>query len=193
MQAQRSGDFVQILWPGAENGSTLNELIPVLYSELQRMAKRLLGAEHAAPVPSTTSLVHEAYLRLAAANQLRVQDRVHFLALAANLMRRILVDHARSRGRAKRRGGAAPLPLDDALGVARERSTELVRLDDSLDALSRVDPRKARVVEMRFFGGLSVEETAQALGVAADTVVRDWRLAKAWLMREMGRASKNDS
>ena len=110
---------------------------------------------------------------------------LYLLALAATLMRRILVDHARSRGRAKRPGGT-PLPLEDAFAVARERSAELVRLDDCLKALSRVDSRKARVIEMRFFGGLSVEETALALDVSADTVVRDWRLAKVWLMREMG-------
>jgi RNA polymerase sigma-70 factor, ECF subfamily len=170
----------------AQEASSLNDLIPLLYTELRRIAKRQLCYENARATLGTTSLVHEAYLRLAAASQLRVQDRSHLLALAARLMRRILVDHARSRGRTKRSGGT-PLPFEDAFAVARERSTELVRLDDCLDALSRIDARKACVVEMRFFGGLSVEETARALDVSADTVVRDWRLSKVWLIREMRR------
>jgi RNA polymerase sigma factor (TIGR02999 family) len=169
-----------------EEASSLNDLAAVLYDELRRMAKRQLYYENAFATLGTTSLVHEVYLRLAAARQLRLQDRSHLLALAARLMRHILVDHARSRAREKRSGGT-PLPLEDAFAVARERSTELVRLDECLDALSRVHARKARVVEMRFFGGLSVEETAQALDVSADTVVRDWRLAKVWLIREMTR------
>jgi len=171
---------------GGEQATSLNELIPLLYGDLRRIAKRQLCYDNARATVGTTSLVHEAYLRLAAASELRIQDRSHLLALAARLMRRILVDHARSRGRAKRSGGT-PLPLEDAFAVARERSTELLRLDDCLEAFSRIDARKARVLEMRFFGGLSVEETAQALNVSADTVVRDWRLAKVWLMREMRR------
>jgi|SRR4051794_2924093 len=170
----------------AQDASSLNHLVPLLYTELRRIAKRQLCNEYGRSTLGTTSLVHEAYLRLAGASRLRIQDQLHLLGLAARLMRRILVDHARSRDRTKRSAGG-PLPLEDALAVARERSTELVRLDDCLDELSRIDARKARVVEMRFFGGLSVEETAGALEVSEDTVLRDWRLAKVWLTREMKR------
>jgi RNA polymerase sigma-70 factor (ECF subfamily) len=177
---------------GADAQTDLNEFIALLYAELRRMAKRQLYHENARPTLQTTSLVHEAYLRLAAARQLRIEDGSHLLALAARLMRRILVDHARSRDRAKRSSGTNLLHLEDAFEVARERSTELIRLDDCLQALARIDVRKARVVEMRFFGGLSVEETARALEVSGDTVVRDWRLARIWLMREMRRRAGHD-
>jgi RNA polymerase sigma-70 factor, ECF subfamily len=186
MDSSLPADIAELVDIAGGEKAPLNELIPLLYAELRRIAKRQLSYDKARVTVGTTSLVHEAYLRLAAASQLRLQDRSHLLALAARLMRRILVDHARSRRRAKRSGGTA-LPFEDVFAVARERSTELTRLDDCLDALSRIDVRKARVVEMRFFGGLSVEETAQALDVSADTVVRDWRLAKVWLVREMRR------
>jgi RNA polymerase sigma factor (TIGR02999 family) len=193
MDTRQSVNGAELL-PAAEarGSSTVNDLTPLLYAELRRIAKRQLRHEHAQATLATTSLVHEAYLRIASAKQVHVHDPSHLLALAARLMRRILVDHARSRSRVKRFAGASVLPLEDAFKVARDRATELVRLDDCLDALSRMDPRKARVVEMRFFGGLSVVETAQALEVSADTVVRDWRLSKLWLMREMRRKAGDD-
>jgi RNA polymerase sigma factor (TIGR02999 family) len=135
----------------------------------------------------TTALVNEAFLRLVDLRRIRWQDRAHFLALSARLMRRILVDHARSRNYQKRGGGADRLTLDEALIGSAERSADLVALDDALDDLARVDARKSQVVELRFFGGLSVEETAQALKVSAETVTRDWRLAKVWLLRQVSR------
>jgi len=132
-----------------------------------------------------TALVNEAYLRLVDARTLTLRDRAHFFALSARIMRRILVDHARARRSGKRGGLAARVTFDEALIVVAEPSQELVALDDALEALAKFDERKSRVIEMRFFGGLSVEETASVLNVSADTVMRDWRLAKAWLEREM--------
>jgi RNA polymerase sigma factor (TIGR02999 family) len=167
----------------------LNELMPLVYDELRRMAKRQLRREPEGHLLQTTSLVHEVYLRLAGASEIEWRGSQHLLALAARLMRRILVDHARSRGRAKRGAGANHLPFNDAVRFAAERSAELAHLDDALHALAQVDERKAQVVEMRFFGGMSVEETAAALAVSPDTVMRDWRLAKVWLLREMRRGA----
>ncbi len=167
----------------------LNELIPLVYDELRRMAKRQLRHEPAGYSLQTTSLIHEVYIRLAGASEIEWRGAPHLLALAARLMRRILVDHARSRGRAKRGAGAIHLPFTDAVRVAAERSAEVAHLDDALRVLAQVDERKAKVVEMRFFGGMSVEETAAALAVSPDTVMRDWRLAKVWLLREMRRGT----
>jgi RNA polymerase sigma factor (TIGR02999 family) len=133
----------------------------------------------------TTALVNEAYLRLVDLSRVQWQDRGHFFAMASRLMRRILVDHARTRRMQKRGGGQRPAPLDEALGVAVERGTDLVALDDALTMLAARDPRKAQVVEMRFFGGLSVADTAEALEVSVETVARDWRLAKLLLLREL--------
>jgi RNA polymerase sigma factor (TIGR02999 family) len=133
----------------------------------------------------TTALVNEAFLRLVDLQRIRWQDRAHFLALSARLMRRILVDHARSRSYQKRGGGAANVTLDEALVASPERGIDLVALDEALEDLARVDARKSQVVELRFFGGLSVEETAEALKVSPETVTRDWRLAKVWLLREI--------
>ena len=133
----------------------------------------------------TTALVNEAFIRLVDLRRIRWQDRAHFLALSARLMRRILVDHARSRNYRKRGGGAVDVALDDSLALSRERGADLVALDDALEGLARMDPRKGQVVELRFFGGLSVEETAEALRISPETVLRDWRLAKVWLLREV--------
>lgn len=127
----------------------------------------------------------EAYTRLIGAKPATWQDRAHFFAACAQIMRRILVDHARARRSAKRGGGVRPIPLDDALAASRERTADLVAIDEALDALSKSDARKGRVVELRFFGGLSVEETATVLGISQETVMRDWKLAKVWLMREL--------
>jgi RNA polymerase sigma-70 factor (ECF subfamily) len=134
-----------------------------------------------------TALVNEAYLKLIDVKFVNWQNRAHFLAVSARLMRRILVDHARSRGYQKRGGGAARVSFDEALIVSNERDHNLVALDDALDALAKVDERQSRVVELRYFGGLSVDETAAVLKVSPDTVMRDWRLAKAWLIRELKR------
>jgi RNA polymerase sigma-70 factor (ECF subfamily) len=133
----------------------------------------------------TTALVNEVYLRLVDCRQMNWQDRAHFLAVSARLMRRILIDSARSRGYQKRGGGALHMSLDEAPSVGNEPDTNLVALDDALKALALVDERKSKVVELRFFGGLSIEETAEALRVSVETVVRDWRLAKIWLLREL--------
>ena len=134
----------------------------------------------------TTALVNEAFIRLVDLRRIRWQDRAHFLALSASLMRRILVDHARSRNYQKRGGGAVNVALDDSLALSRERGADLVALDDALESLARMDPRKARVVELRFFAGLSLDETAAALGVSEATVTREWRRARAWLHRRLG-------
>jgi RNA polymerase sigma factor (TIGR02999 family) len=158
-----------------------------VYGELRRIAKRCLAGERAGQTLQATALVNEAYLRLVDVRQVNWQNRAHFLAMSARLMRRILVDVARSKRYQKRGGGAVKVTLDDALVAAVERAPDLVALDDALVALARVDQRKARVIELRFFGGLSVEETATVLKVSVDTVMRDWKLAKVWLLRELRR------
>jgi RNA polymerase sigma-70 factor, ECF subfamily len=163
----------------------LDELIPLVYDELHRLAHRYMVRERADGTLQTSALVNEAYLRLIDARQVPWQDRVHFFAVSSNLMRRILVDFARKRGCKKRGGGAAKVAFDDALFASPGRGTDLVALDDALKSLAEFDPRKARVIELRFFGGLTPEETAEVLAVSPDTVYRDWRLAKAWLVREL--------
>ena len=150
-----------------------------------------MAGERAGHSLQATALVNEAYLRLVDAPGVGWQDRAHFLAVAARIMRRILVDHARAKLTSKRGGGAAKVTFDDALLVAEEPRHDFVALDDALEALARFDERKSRVIELRFFGGLSVEETASVLQVGPDTVMRDWRLAKAWLQAEM-RADRSD-
>jgi RNA polymerase sigma-70 factor (ECF subfamily) len=154
---------------------------------LRRMAQRYLRRENPGNTLQPTALVHEAYLRLADVANMRWEDRAHFFAVSAQMMRRILVDAARARGTGKRGGGALHLNLNESIDGMPDRGSELIALDDALDALARLDPRKARVVEMRFFGGLSVEETAEVLKISAPSVLRDWKLARAWLMRELSR------
>jgi len=163
----------------------LQQLIPLVHEELRRVARRHMAHERAEHTLQATALVNEAYMRLVDIRQVRWQNRAHFFAMSARLMRRILVDFARSRGYQKRGGAAPKVTLDEALVVSPEPGSDLVALDEALTALAAVDPRKAQVVEMRFFGGLSVEETAEALHVSRDTVMRDWKLAKAWLLREL--------
>ncbi len=163
----------------------LEQLIPIVHGELRRIARRHMRHERADHTLQTTALINEAYVRLVDVRRMRWQDRAHFFAMAARLMRRILIDHARSRGYLKRGGGARTLSLDEAPELAGEQRTDLVALDDALKALETVDRRKSQVIELRFFGGLSVQETADVLKVSADTVMRDWRLAKAWLFREL--------
>jgi RNA polymerase sigma factor (TIGR02999 family) len=144
-----------------------------------------MAREHAGRTLQTTALVNEAYLRLVDANQVQWQNRAHFFAISAQLMRRILVDFARLRGYQKRGGNLRKVSFDEAMAVAPETDPDLIELDDALSALAEIDSRKAKVVELRFFGGLSVEETAEVLKVSPDTVMRDWRLAKVWLVREL--------
>jgi len=154
-------------------------------SELRRLARIYMARERRGHTLQVTALVNEAFVRLVDAKGLRWQDRSHFLGISARLMRRVLVDHARARGYQKRGGGARQVTLTDALLVAPERTVDVIDLDRALEALAVVDARKARVVELRFFGGLSVEETAEVLHVSNDTIKRDWRLAKLWLLREL--------
>ena len=162
----------------------LAHLMPLVYDELHALARRHLRGERPGHTLQTTALIHEAYLRLVGADA-QWEGRVHFFAVAAQMMRRILVDHARSRGRAKRGGGVAPITLEDAAIVAAEPPADLVELDEALERLSSLDPRKARVVELHYFGGLTYDETATALGVSAATVDRELRMAKAWLYHEL--------
>jgi len=165
--------------------AALEQLVPLVHDELRRVARRHMAHERAGHTLQATALVNEAYLRLIDIRQVNWQDRAHFFAMSSRLMRRILVDFARSKGYQKRGGGAQKVSLDEALIVSDEARHDLVAIDDALNALAVVDSRKAQVVEMRFFGGLSVEETAEALKVSVDTVMRDWKLAKAWLLREL--------
>ena len=186
MQAQPAQDVTAILraWTGGDD-KALDRLLPVVYQELHRTAQAYMRRERSGHTLQTSALVNEVFLRLVDIHQVEWHDRVHFLTMAAQLMRRILVDHARRRGYRKRGSGERPVPLDELAIVSPDCGSHFVEVDDALNALSRRDARKAKVVEMRFFGGLSVEETAAALNVSTQTVLRDWSLAKAWLRREM--------
>jgi len=164
----------------------LDQLMPLVYKELHRLAERYMAGERPGHTLQTTALVNEAYVRLVDIRQVRWQNRVHFFAVSAQLMRRILVEFARSRRALKRGGEVPPVSLDEALEVSPERGADLVALDDALNALAAIDLRRSRVVELRFFGGLTVEETAEVLKVSAETVMHDWKLARAWLLRELG-------
>jgi RNA polymerase sigma factor (TIGR02999 family) len=159
--------------------------MPLVYEELRRLATHYMKGERAGHTLQATALVNEAYMRLIEVRQIQWQNRAHFFAMAATLMRRILVDSARARGYQKRGGGAPMVSLDEALVVPSGPANNLVALDEALTALANVDQRKSRVVEMRYFGGLSLEETAEALHVSRDTVKRDWKMAKLWLLREL--------
>jgi RNA polymerase sigma-70 factor, ECF subfamily len=160
--------------------------VPLVYGELRRLARRRMRAENPGGTLQTTALVNEAYLRLVGVTNIAWQDRIHFFAVSAQVMRRILVDAARSRVSARRGGPAPRLNLDEDLDASPQHSRELIALDDALNVLAQIDPRKARVTELRFFGGLSVEEIAGLLKISPQSVMRDWKLAKAWLRRQMG-------
>jgi RNA polymerase sigma factor (TIGR02999 family) len=166
--------------------SALHQLVPLVESELRKLARAYMARERPGHTLQTTALVNEAFLRLVDAQRVTWQGRAHFFGIAARLMRRVLVDHARARGFQKRGGGARTVPIDETLLVSRAPDVDLFALDQVLSALTEVDDRKARVVEMRFFAGMTVEETADALGVSTDTVKRDWRVAKLWLLRALG-------
>ena len=188
MTAQGSVTGLLLAW-GKGDEAALERLVPLVERELHRIARRCMAGERAGHSLQATALVNEAYLRLIDVQHVNWQDRAHFLAMSARLMRRILVDWARSKGYQKRGGGAPKVTFDEALPITDERGTNLVALDEALEALAKFDERKSKVIELRFFGGLSVEETAEVLKVSSDTVMRDWKLAKAWLFREMGSSS----
>jgi len=171
-------------WRGGD-GAALDRLASLIYAELHRIAHRYMRDERPNHPLQTTALVHEAYMRIVDVTRVDWQSRNHFFAVSAQMMRRILVEAARRRATDKRGGNASHVALDEALVPGRDRSADLVALDDALEELAALAPRKARVVELRYFAGLSVEETAQALGVSAETVLRDWRMAKLWLRREL--------
>ena len=176
---------------GSGDAAALDQLTPLVYDELRRLARRYMRNERAGNTLQTTALVNEAYLRLVDAQRVGWQDRVHFFAVSAQMMRRILVNAARARGSAKRGGQvkrvnhSTAFNLDEIPDVSTGRDRELVAIDDALNTLAEMDPRKARVIELRFFGGLSVEETAEILKLSPQSVMRDWKLAKAWLTREL--------
>jgi RNA polymerase sigma-70 factor (ECF subfamily) len=173
----------------AGDDAALNELIPLVHDELQRIARTCMAGERPGHSLHATALVNETYLRLVDTRRVDWQNRAHFLAMSARLMRRVLVDIARSKAAVKRGADVVRVTLGAALDVAVEPGEDLVALEDALQALGQLDERKARVIELRFFGGLSVEETASVLSVSRDTVMRDWRLSKAWLLRELQQAS----
>ena len=186
MSSPSPHEITQLLRAWSEGREQAPErLMPLVYDELHRLAKVHMVHERPDHTLQTTALVHEAYLRLVDASVANWQDRAHFFAMCAQMMRRILVDWARSRHSHKRGGNLHPVQLEEALVVSPRSEIDLVGLDDALKALEAVDPRKSRVVELRFFGGLSVEETAAVLKVSVETVMRDWKLAKSWLRREL--------
>jgi RNA polymerase sigma factor (TIGR02999 family) len=173
--------------------TALDRLTPLVYDELHRLAHRYMLQEHGNHTLQTTALVNEAFLKLIDSKEIDWKDRNHFFAMSASLMRHILVDFARSRRSRKRGGDLKPVSLEPEMLASPGPDPDIARLDDALNALSGFDPRKAKVVELRFFGGLSVEETAEVLGVSVDTVKRDWRLAKDWLLREMKNRGNDES
>jgi RNA polymerase sigma-70 factor (ECF subfamily) len=175
------------------NKAALDELIPLVYSELRRLARHHIGRERPGHTLQTTALVNEAYLRLVGAEGTEFQNRVHFFAIAARLMRQILVDHARANRRVKRGGDAQRVDLETVAIVSRAPSPDLLSLNEALAELSLTDERKSRVVELRFFAGLDVQETAAALGVSQNTVIRDWAMAKAWLTRQLRALNEDGS
>ena len=186
MATSSPGAVTELLraWADGDDGA-LERLTPLVEAELRRLARGYMRRERRGHTLQTTALVNETFLRLTDARRVRWQDRAHFLGISARLMRRVLVDHARSRGSLKRGGGARRVTFDEGLLGTSEPVLDVVALDRALETLAAVDARKGRIIELRFFGGLSVEETAEVLDVSPDTVKRDWRLAKLWLLREL--------
>jgi RNA polymerase sigma-70 factor, ECF subfamily len=177
----------------AGNDRALEQLMPFVYAELHRLAGRYMAAEQYGHTLQTTALVHEVYLRLVDAKSVDWQNRAHFYAICARLMRRILIDFARSRNYQKRGGNFAHIQLEEAVTVSAVVGSELLAVDEALKQLAAVDTRKSEIVEMRFFGGLTVEEIAAALQVSSETVMRDWKLAKAWLLRELSHEERHEA
>jgi RNA polymerase sigma factor (TIGR02999 family) len=178
---------------GRGDKESLDQLMPIVYDELRRQAARYLRREKAGHTLQTTALIHEAYVRLVDQRNVQWQNRAHFFGIAAQMMRRILVDHARSKKRAKRGGSEIRVSLGDAEVAAKDQDLDVVALDEALERLARIDEQQSRVVELRFFSGLSVEETAEVMGISKSTVKRDWSMAKAWLHRELSGESLNES
>ena len=191
MPTQKEVTRLLIAW-GDGNQAAMDELMALVYDELRRLASRYMRREGQGHTLQTSALVNEAYLRLIDQKKVKWQNRAHFFGVAAQLMRRILVDHARSRSRAKRGGGAQMMSLADQRGTSREVA-EVIALDNALKDLSEMDPRKCQIVEMKFFGGLTNEETAEVLKVTSRTVEREWRKAKAWLHRAISKVAANDA
>jgi RNA polymerase sigma factor (TIGR02999 family) len=181
-----------IAWNNGD-ASALDQLTPLVQMELHHLAKRYMAGERQGHILQTTALVNEAYMRLIDWQNVEWQNRAHFFGMAAQIMRRILVDIARTQRRDKRGGGALVVSLSEAVDIAQERRPDLVALDDALQALEKLDPRQARIVELRFFAGLSLEETAEALKISFNTVRRDWSVAEAWLYRELSKGVSGDS
>lgn len=183
-----SHEVTQLLvqWSNGDQAA-LDQLMPLVYGELRQMARRYMARQNPGHTLQTTALINEAFLKLVGQQDKHFQNRAHFFGVAAKAMRHILVDYARSKQYAKRGSDAPVVSLDEALTVSEERAAELVALDDALKELAKVDERKAQVVEMKFFGGLSVEETAKVLDVSEITVIRDWSMAKSWLHRELSK------
>lgn len=181
-------DVTQLLvnWSNGDK-EALEDLTPLVYAELRRLANRYLRRERPDHTLQSTALVHEAYLRLIDSNNVQWQNRAHFFAVSAQLIRHILIDHARARQAEKRGSGGLKLSLDEAIATPGEKDMDLVALDDALKDLAKIDPEQSRIVELRFFAGLSIEETAEVVGVSPATVKREWTTAKAWLAREISR------
>lgn len=183
-----SPDITQLLkdWSGGDRQAPA-QLMPLVYAELRRLADSYMSHERASHTLQPTALVNEAYLRLIDQTRVNWQNRAHFFGIAAQLMRRILLDHARAHHAGKRGGAAKRLSLDEASILPEERASDLIALDEALEELAKLDERKSRIVELRFFGGLGVDETAEVLGIHRATVLRDWSVAKAWLHRELSK------
>jgi RNA polymerase sigma factor (TIGR02999 family) len=191
MKAPSPHEITRLLQAWSEgDAQALEQLMPLVYKELHRLAKHYMAREQSGQLQAT-ALVHEAYLRLVDSKKVQWQNRAHFFGVSARLMRRILVDFARARHYARRGGEVKPVSLEEAAVVSQERSADLVALDDALNALASFDPRKSQAVELKFFGGLSVEESAEVLRVSPRTVVRELSLAQAWLYRELSKAATN--
>ncbi|HET6863105.1 MAG TPA: sigma-70 family RNA polymerase sigma factor [Pyrinomonadaceae bacterium] len=172
------------------NQSALDELYPLVYDELHRLASRYMSRERKGHTLQTTALINEAYVRLVDQRNIHWANRSHFFAISAQIMRRILIDHARRHAYAKRGGGQHPVTLDETATLQVERAAEMIRLDDALQSLAEIDPRRSRVVELRYFGGLSNEEIAETLKISPNTVTRDWNMARAWLYQELAGSEK---
>ena len=192
--APAAGDVTQLL-ADVQNGrpDAASQLMPLVYEELRRLARRQMRRERSDHTLQATALVHEAYFRLVNQPERSWQNRTHFIRIAAQVMRRMLIDHARARLTAKREGGLQRVPLEEPLLFTEEQSDELLALNEALERLAQFDARQSRVVELRFFGGLTVEETAEALGISPKTVKRDWCVARAWLHREVMKSCRDDA
>src|SRR5438128_12311402 len=194
MRQRPTHEVTQLLieWSNGDKAA-LDKLMPLIYDELRRLAHHYMSREHPGHTLQTTAVVNEAYLRLINRKRVHWQNRAHFFAIAAQLMRSILVDHARSHAYAKRGGGARKIALDEAIVVSQQRAGEVVALDDALKQLAELDAQQSRIVELRFFGGLTIEETAEVLGLPPANVKREWSTAKAWLYHELSKSERDEA